>query len=290
MLAAFYAVVRLVHLACYLVAAGNDVGLRRQVLLTALPVTGAVSLLIIGGLPGAPHQTGLWALALLVDYTGIWLAGTSGWRVPSPAHFAERYGLIFIVAVGESLVALGVGVNDQPVSLAVLVAAALGMVVAVSLWWLYFDVVASVAEGVLSKAQGEERSRLAQDSYTYLHFPIVISVIYIALGLKKVLEYVSDTADHHLSEALTGAPLVALYGGVAVHLLGHVAFCRRNIGTWNPHRSLVACVLLLLVPLAWQRPALVSLALVATLLASLVTYETLRFGSGRDRVRHGSTA
>ena len=121
MLAAFYAVVRLVHLACYLVAAGNDVGLRRQVLLTALPVTGAVSLLIIGGLPGAPHQTALWALALLVDYTGIWLAGTSGWRVPSPAHFAERYGLIFIVAVGESLVALGVGVNDQPVSLAVLV-------------------------------------------------------------------------------------------------------------------------------------------------------------------------
>ncbi len=181
-------------------------------------------------LPGAPHQTALWALALLVDYTGIWLAGTSGWRVPSPAHFAERYGLIFIVAVGESLVALGVGVNGQPVSLAVLVAAALGMVVAVSLWWLYFDVVASVAEGVLSKAQGEERSRLARDSYTYLHFPIVISVIYIALGLKKVLEYVSDTAGHHLSEALTRAPLVALYAGVAVHLLGHVAFRRATSG------------------------------------------------------------
>ena len=87
------------------------------------------------------------------------------------------------------------------------------MVVAVSLWWLYFDVVASVTEGVLSKAQGEERSRLARDSYTYLHFPIVISVIYIALGLKKALEYVSDTADHHLSEALTRAPLVACTAG-----------------------------------------------------------------------------
>lgn len=285
-LAACYAVVRLAHLGCYFIAAGEDAGLRRQLLLTAIPVTAASALLVVGGALGPPCQTVLWALALLVDYTGIWLAGASGWRVHSPVHFAERHGLIVIVALGESLVAIGVGVAEQPVSTAVIAASVLGIVVAVSLWWLYFDVVAHVAEGVLASAQGQERSRLARDSYTYLHFPIVMSIIFIALGLKKVLEYVADTEDHTLSDALTGVPLVALYAGVAVHFLGHVGFRRRNVGTWNLHRALTAAVLLLLIPLAWQLPALASLAILAAILAALVSYEMVRFRQPRAQVRH----
>ncbi len=285
-LAACYAVVRLLHLACYLVASGDDAGLRRQLLLTAVPVVAATGLLVLGGAAGPPYQAVLWAAALLVDYTGIWITGTSGWRLPSPVHFAERHGLIVIVALGESLVALGVGVDKMPLSLAVVTAAVLGVAIAVSMWWLYFDVVAHVAEGVLSRTQGEARSRLARDSYTYLHFPIVASIIFLALGLKKVLEYVSDTERHDLTDALTGVPLVALYGGVATYLLGHVVFRRRNIGSWNLHRSIVALLLLLLVPVAWQLPALLSLAIVAALLALLVVYEVLRFGEARDRVRH----
>jgi len=260
-------------MACYLVAAGDDAGLRRQLLLTAVPVVAATGLLVLGGAAGPPYQAVLWAAALLVDYTGIWITGTSGWRLPSPVHFAERHGLIVIVALGESLVALGVGVDKMPLSLAVVTAAVLGVAIAVSMWWLYFDVVAHVAEGVLSRTQGEARSRLARDSYTYLHFPIVASIIFLALGLKKVLEYVSDTERHDLTDALTGVPLVALYGGVATYLLGHVAFRRRNIGSWNLHRSIVALLLLLLVPVAWQLPALLSLAIVAALLALLVVYE-----------------
>ena len=285
-LAACYALVRVAHLACYFVAAGDDAELRRQLLLTSIPVIMAVALLVVGGLTGPPYQAGLWALALLVDYAGIWIAGTSGWRLISPGHFAERHGLIFIVALGESLVAIGVGVASKPVSTAVIVASILGVGIAVSLWWLYFDVVAPVAEHVLSAAQGQERSKLARDSYTYLHFPIVISVIFIALGLKKVLEYVADTSDHELTDALTGVPLIALYVGVAVHLLGHVAFRRRNIGTWNPHRSLAAVILVVLLPLAWQLPALAALAVVAGVLAALVGYESLRFRVDRERVRH----
>lgn len=113
----------------------------------------------------------------------------------------------------------------------------------------------------------------------------MISIIFIALGLKKVLEYVADTDHHTLTDSLTGVPLIALYGGVAVHLLGHVAFRRRNVGTWNPHRTLVAATLLLLLPLAWQLPALAALALVAALLSGLVGYEALRFAQARDQVR-----
>jgi hypothetical protein len=104
--------------------------------------------------------------------------------------------------------------------------------------------------------------------------------------VKKVLEYVSDASHHTLAEPLTGAPLVALYAGVALHLLGHVGFRRRNIGTWNPHRTLVAIALLILLPVAWQLPALAALAIVAGLLSLLVAYELWRFRSARDQVRH----
>jgi low temperature requirement protein LtrA len=285
-LAGCYAVVRLAHLACYLVAARGDAELTRQLLLTLIPVTAAVCLLVAGGILGPPQQTLLWGLALVVDYGGVWLAGTSGWRLRSAVHFAERHGLIFIVALGESLVAIGVAVAEQPVSVPVLVGAWLGITVAAALWWLYFDVVAPVAERVLHGLSGQARSRLARDSYTYLHLPIVISVIFIALGLKKVLEYVSDTEHHTLADPLELVPLLALYGGVAVHLLGHVAFRRRNIGTWNPHRTATAILLLALIPLAWRLPALAALAVVAVVLAALVGYEALRFREARDRVRH----
>jgi low temperature requirement protein LtrA len=135
-LAACYAVVRAAHIACYFVAAGDDAGLRRQLLLTAVPVAAASGLLVAGGAAGPPYQLGLWLLALLVDYAGIWITGTSGWRLPSPRHFAERFGLIVIVALGESLVAIGVGVAGEPVSVPVVAASALGVVVAVSMWWL----------------------------------------------------------------------------------------------------------------------------------------------------------
>ena len=203
-----------------------------------------------------------------------------------PRHFAERYGLILIVAIGESLVALGVGVADEALTVAVLVGAVLGVMVSAALWWLYFDVVAHVAEGVLGSTEGQERSRLARDSYTYLHFPLVASVIFIALGLKKTLEYVADTDDHALSDPLTGVPAVSLYAGVAVYLLAHVAFRWRNIHTWNPHRTITAALLLLMMPVAWQLPALASLGVVAGTLALLVVYEVLRFSAARDAVRH----
>jgi low temperature requirement protein LtrA len=224
-------------------------------------------------------------VALVVDYAGVWITGASGWRLPSPEHFAERHGLIVIVALGESLVAIGVGVSAQPVSVPVIVASVLGFLVAVNLWWLYFDVVARVAEHVLAKAQGAERSRLARDSYTYLHIPIVLSIVFIALGLKKVLEYVSDGTEHQLTDPLTGVPLVALYAGVSIHLLGHVGFRKRNVGTWNPHRTVVAVLLLVLIPVAWRVPALAALAIVAGLLSALAGYELIRFRAARDKVR-----
>jgi len=139
---------------------------------------------------------------------------------------------------------------------------------------------------VLRRADGAERSRLARDSYTYLHFPMVAGIVFLALGLKKVIEYVADTEKHTLSDALTGIPLLALYGGVIIYLLAHVAFRLRNVHSVNKQRVVTAVVLVGLVPLAWQLPALVSLGLLAAILVSLIGYESTVHAEARHAVRH----
>jgi low temperature requirement protein LtrA len=284
LLAVAFAVVRAVHLGVYAVAAAGDAGLLRQLLRTAVPVGAAAVLLVVGALLGGVAQTALWALALVVDYTGIYLAGTD-WRLPSPRHFAERHGLIVIIALGESIIAVGVGAAEFPVTVPIIAAALLGLAVSVALWWLYFDVVAPVAERVLSGREGVERVRLARDSYTYLHFPMIAGIIYLALGLKKVAEYVADTDHHALTDPLKGTGLWALFGGVAVYLLAHLAFRKRNVGTINRPRAVVAVVLLLAPFGARFLPALASLALLVAVLGALIAFEVVRYAEARAAVR-----
>jgi low temperature requirement protein LtrA len=275
-LAACYAVVRLAHLACYYIAAADNPALRRQLLLTALPVVPATGLLVLGAVIGPPWQTLLWALALLVDYVGIAAVGVSGWRLRSPGHFAERHGLIVIIAIGESLVALGVGVAQEPISGPVAAGAVLGLLTACCLWWLYFRRVAVLAEHALAECDGPDRGRLGRDTYSYLHFPVVASVIFIALGLKKVLEYVSDTEAHDLADPLTGMPIVALFGGLAVYLFGLTAVRRRVAGPGGAPRIVAGVVLVALIPVAWVIPALAALALATAVVVALVGHEAAR--------------
>src|SRR5215210_1720488 len=283
-LAGCIGLVRLLHLSVYWLAAGEDSGLRRQLARTAVPVATAAVLLVVGAVLGGPAQTVLWALALVIDYGGVYASGTD-WRLPAPGHFAERHGLIMIIALGESLIAVGVGVADLPLTVPIAVSAVLGLTVSVALWWEYFDVVAPVAERVLARTPVERRSRLARDSYTYLHFPMIAGVIYLALGLKKVAEYVGDTERHVLSDPLSPTPLWAMFGGVALYLVGHLGFRMRNVGSINPPRA-VAVALLLLAPLGLQHvPALAALAVLAGLLVALVVFEVLRYAEARARVR-----
>ena len=281
-LALAYAAVRGAHHVVNLVVASGDVELRRQLLLVLVPVAASMGLLVAGSVED--HQVVWWAAAVVVDYGGVYAAGTSGWRLPSPAHFAERHGLIVLIAIGESIVSIGVGVSGTPLTGAILLASAFGLAVSVCLWWLYFDVVAIVAEHVLTELPVEERPRLARDSYTYLHFPMVAGIVFLSLGMKKVLLYVSDK---DLGEALHGMPLYSLYGGVVAYLVAHLAFRRRNIGSLNRARLLIAVVVLALAPAAEHLAALAALGLVAALLVALVAYEAIRYASGRARIRHG---
>jgi low temperature requirement protein LtrA len=285
-LAACYATVRIAHLVVYLVAAGDDHGLRRQLLVQTGPTSVALLLLVAGGAAGPPWQSVLWALALVVDYIGVFAGGTQGWRVNSAAHFAERHGLIIIVALGESVVAVGAGIADKPVTAAVVLAALLGLGVSVALWWVYFDVVALVAERVLSRLEGEPRSRLARDSFTYLHFPMLVGIVYLALGMKKVLTYVADPEHHDLGDALPRVPLVALFGGAVLYLVALSALRRRNVGGWNVQRLVASAALLALLPVGSQLPAIVALGALLAVLGALIGYEAVVLADERDRIRH----
>jgi low temperature requirement protein LtrA len=284
-----FVVGRMVHLGVYFVAAGDDDGLRRQLLRTAVPVGIWAVLLLAGALAGESLRVVLWAVALLVDYVGIFTTSRAGgWRLPAPAHFAERHGLIIIIAIGESIVATGVGGVSEPISWALLTAVLLGLAISVALWWTYFDVVAPVAERVLTRAAGQERARLARDSYTYLHFPMVVGIVFLALGMKTVVSYVADTGHHGLGDALPTVPLVAMYGGVALYLIAHVCFRLRNIHSVNKQRVLVAGLLVVLLPVAAHLPALVAVGVLAALLIGLIAYEAIRFAESRDSIRHAA--
>ncbi|MFC8620404.1 low temperature requirement protein A [Micromonospora purpureochromogenes] len=306
--AAGYLVVRVLHLVIYWHAARarDDAALRRQLLRAALPMLAGATLLFTAALlpqqlADSPRQedvirTALWALALALDYGGIMAIGASGWRVYSAAHWTERHGLIIIVALGESLVAIGVGVTALPISWPIIVASFLAIAVAAALWWAYFDVVSIAAERVLARAEGAERAALARDSYTYLHLPMVAGIILLALGFKKVLSYVGDGTEHELTDPLHGIGLYALYGGVILYLLGHLGFRLRNMRSVNRPRAVTTVLLVLLIPVADRLPALAALGLLAVVCVGMIAVEVVLFGDARRKLRdaflaeHGSAA
>jgi low temperature requirement protein LtrA len=236
-----------------------------------------VGLLAGASLADGAVQGALWALALLLDMIGPFFFGADGWKL-APSHFAERHGLIVIIALGESIVAIGVGAQVG-VDAGVVAAAVAGVVVAAELWWLYFDIVALVAERRLSNAEkGRQQNDIARDSFSYLHLPMVAGIVLFALGLKKTLA--------HVGEPLDLVPAVALLGGTAAYLFAHVAFRFRNVHRFSVQRALSGILLLALIPAAVELPALATLAIVAALLALLIAYETVRFAELRDRLRH----
>jgi low temperature requirement protein LtrA len=272
-----YGIVRFGQIALFLLASRDDPALRRSVSGLAGGTALGVGLLVAAAFTDGWVQGALWLLALLLDMGEPYLFGSEGWRL-RPGHFAERHGLIIIIALGESIVAIGVGASGE-VDAGVVAAATLGMAVAAALWWLYFDVVALVAERRLSQAAvGREQNEIARDSYSYLHFPMVAGIVLLALGMKKTLAEVGEPLDV--------VPATALLGGTAVYLLAHVAFRLRNLHTINKQRLACAVLLLALIPAAVELPALATLAILAGVLSALISYEALRFAEARDRVRH----
>jgi low temperature requirement protein LtrA len=270
-----YLVVRSAQIALFLIASRGDPALRKSVLGLAVGTAIGTGLLIAASFADGLLQGALWALALTLDMAEPFFFGAEGWRLV-PGHFAERHGLIVLIALGESIVAIGVGA-EVGVDAGVVAAAVLGMVITGGLWWLYFDITALVAaRRVENAAPGRERNEIARDAFSYLHFPMVAGIVLGALGFKKTLAHVGD--ELHLVAA------TALLGGVALYLLAQVAFRWRNVHRFSLQRPITAVLCLALLPLAVAIPALATLGILAALIAGLVAYERARFNELRTRL------
>jgi low temperature requirement protein LtrA len=275
-LAIAYAVVRIAHIALFMLASRDEPNLRQSVIGLGISTAIASGLLVGAAFADGTLQGALWALALVLDIAGPYFFGAEGWQI-KPHHFAERHGLIVIIALGESIVAVGVGA-EHGVDAGVAAAAIIGTGVAAALWWLYFDVVALVAARRLSKAEpGREQNEMARDSYSILHLPMVAGIVLVALGMKKTLGHVEDE--------LELVPAAALFGGAAMYLLAHVAFRYRHIHTLNTRRLALAGLLVAFIAVAVEIPALASIAVLLAALVALIAVETRSYGEGRRRTR-----
>jgi low temperature requirement protein LtrA len=272
-----YFLVRLLHLVLSAIVGRDDPDRRGAILrYTPTALIGA-SLLVLAGFLEGDVRIAVWLVALAIDYLGPVVVGVGGgWRV-APEHFAERHGLIVLIALGESIIAIGLGAGLE-LDTGVIVAAALGIVVVSALWWLYFDVAAIIARRRLVQATGLELHRLALHAYSYLHLPMIAGIVLFALGLKTTVD--------HPGDELAIVPAVALCGGAALYLVGHIVFLFRMTGRVFRRRTIGAVVLLALIPVAAGIPALAALALVSGVCTLVVAYEAIRYRESRVGIRH----
>ena len=244
--------VRLIHVAMLAleVRSEADVGAAALRLVPTL-LTGP-ALLVVAAFVDTPGRELLWIAAAVIDFSGPVLVGTAGWGV-APAYFVERHGQIIIIALGEAIVQVGAGAEASLGRLGVVAAVLLAVLIAAGLWWSYFGYLRGGAERRLRGTENRERrARLARDSYSYLHLPLVAGVVFFALGVHEAVA--------GAGEPLPPLPALALAGGVAVFFVGDVAYRWRDHHQLAVGRLLAALGAAAVIPIAVSAPALAALA------------------------------
>ena len=279
-LAGAYLFVRCVHLVLYGMLADGDQALRHQVAISWPPVLAGGALLLVGAAVGGTTQTWLFAAAIAADWGPVYSASLRGsWRIHSAEYFSERYELFIIIAIGESLTALGLGAAQRPVSLSLLAAAVLGVAVAAGLWWLYFDVVTHIVRHRLHQTRGRMRLALASSAYGIGHFPIAAGIVLTALGIEGVVAHAGST------HGLGWFSATVLCTGIATYLAGMLLFGWIAVRVWGPFRMLALVLALAWCPAAAALPPLAALAGIVALLAFVAAAETWKYSEIRRKVR-----
>lgn len=266
-----YVLVRIIHMKLYVDAArAGRAGLSAILGFGATTAIGMLPLLV-GALVGGGRRDALWTAAMAIDYAGpAWLTRERlrGLQRVAVAHFADRYGGFIIICLGESIVSIGVGVSatEHQLSVALVASAALGLTIALGMWWTYFDSVARAARERLRRHGDPVLA--AADSYSYLHLLIIAGVIIYAGGIRMVVH-------HPLTPPMPGAARLAVCGGAALYLVGVSAFCLRMLGELSRGRMAVAVALLALCAAGGGLPAWTIDAGVAVLMVGLCGLESL---------------
>jgi low temperature requirement protein LtrA len=271
-----FLIVNVMQVALYgLVARGNQ-DLFAAIMKVAPWVLGGATLILVAGFVDGGVRAVLWCAALAVGFFGPAFVGVSGWRV-HPAHFVERHGLIVIIAIGESLVAIGLGARGTKLDAGEIVAALLGLLVATSFWLAYFDFFTIRARQLLTDRSGDARTALARDAFTYLHLPMIIGIVLFAFAMKKTLA--------HTGDELGTIEAVSLCGGSALFLSSFVALRWRVSRAVRGGRLVASITFVLLTPVVLVVPAAVALALVAGVWVALHAYELIWWREARTETR-----
>jgi low temperature requirement protein LtrA len=263
-----YAAVRLLHLGLYADASRRGNASWAAIAGFGVTVLIGMALLVAGAVVGGTAQVVLWVLAAAIDYAGpAWLTRERlrGLQHVAVAHFAERYSLFVIICLGESIVAIGVGASEETFDAQLVAGVTLGLLITVALWWTYFDRFATVAEERLRTH--DDPVLAAADAYSYLHLVIVAGIIVFAVGVK--------VAVHDLGAPLDDSTRLALCGGVALYLAGHVAFRLRIAGSVGVEKLVAAAALLVLYAVGAGLAAWALAGAVTVVLGAMCAYETV---------------
>jgi low temperature requirement protein LtrA len=282
-----YVLLRVLNLALYVIAAKRDPDFLRTVARFAPTASIGPLIILAAGFVDGGARTALWLIAIVALYSGPLIDRGRGWRI-SPAHFSERYGLVVIIALGESIVAVGVAAAGEAPTAEIISAAVLGLAVIGALWWAYFDVFALLASRQLSDTSGVTRARLARDYYSWMHMPMIAGIVLFALGL--------ETTTHEGREPLAAIPAVALCGGLSLYYFTHVVmrvrlvhFVRRTTserpGWIGPGRLAAAIGTLAMIPVTLVVPALAALALLAAMCWALIVWDVRHYREHRVEIR-----
>lgn len=271
-LAAGYVLVRVVAALTFVLGTRDDPDELKAVV-TYLPVSlTATGILLTGGLVGGGAQQWIWLAAFGFELLAVLFAGQADWKIDA-GHFAERHGLILIIALGEGIIAVGIALNGTQIDTTLAVQLAVGLAGVAALWWAYFDRLQEVMETAMRQADAHETGIIARDVYSLLHFPMIVGIVFYAVALEETFLHPKDPME----------PVVAWLFVVALGLY----LLAQAVAVWRCWRTklyerVVGFAVIALIVALWDG-ASKDVVLVATVvLIATLTVEYVRF---RSRIR-----
>jgi low temperature requirement protein LtrA len=257
---AAYAVIRLVQMGLGRLASRQDGVFRTAVNRSAISGLVGLTLLFAGSFIDGSWGYVCWVAAIVADYV-MAVFTRFGWKL-NAGHFAERYSLIVIIAMGESILSIGVGADVAHANGRTLLVAMTGVAFVAGLWATYFDGTDTAAEHILiNTPAGVPQNALARRAYSLLHFPLVVGVIVLSAGLESAVAHPAHPLDQRFA--------AAFFGGLALYILACVAFGLITTKALNTPRLIVGSAMAMLIALGTTIPAWASLALATAMLAML---------------------
>jgi low temperature requirement protein LtrA len=259
-----YVIIRTIGIALYArVTTGKDAPKRTRAF--AIPSFIGLIAILAGALADPTSRIWWWSLAIGFDMLAGYIGGRAeGWDIKA-GHFAERHGLIVIIALGESLIVAAHAVGSQDRSQEILIVGGLAVLVTCLLWWSYFSWIHEHLEEHLSKESGSKQASLGRDAYSFMHFAVIGGIIGVAVGFEKILGHPHD---------LLSIPIAASLGGGYLFFTGFTALSVwRLSGLLLMPRIIILIISIISVAFSVGHPSYVALSIIAVSLILLNVLE-----------------